>query len=195
MRTKKLFVQETVIQSERLLLRNITTEDLDELLTMYSNDKMFTYRPGMARKNMEAIQKLFDTMQQEYETRERLYLGICFSNNPKKLVGVAEIYDLDSRIEIANIGYSVDENYWGQGVATETVHIMIEYLFDVIEVNRIQAHAMPENVPSNRVLANNGMQKEGLLRQAVFWNGKGIVDVNQYAILKEDWEKRKTEKL
>lgn len=191
MRTKRLFTQEIAIRSQRLLLRNITAGDKDELLTMYSNERMFTYRPGIARKNMEAIQKLLDTIQMEYEARERVYLGICFQDSPDKLVGVAEIYDLDSRIEIANIGYSVDEKYWGQGIATETVHMLIDYLFEVIETNRIQAHAMPENVPSNKVLLGNGMTKEGLIRQAFFWNGKGIVDVNQYAILKADWDRRK----
>ena len=191
MRTKRLFTQEIAIRSQRLLLRNITDGDKEELLAMYSNDNMFTYRPGIARKNMEAIQKLLDTIQLEYEARERIYLGICFSDNPDKLIGVAEIYDLDSRIEIANIGYSVDEKYWGQGIAKETVHMLIDYLFEVIEANRIQAHAMPENVPSNKVLSGNGMSKEGLISQAFFWNGKGIVDVNQYAILKADWDRRK----
>ena len=110
------------------------------------------------------------------------------------MIGIGEIYDIDSRLERATIGYSIDEEYWGMGIATETVGMMIEYLFDEIETNRIEAHIMPENEPSARVLSKNGMIKEGLIRQGAFWNGKGIVDIEQYAILREDFTNQRDNK-
>lgn len=194
MRLKKLFKEVPFIQSERLQLRKVAIEDMEDLFRMYSNENMFTYRPGMVRKTREMIEKLIDTIWQEYERKERVYLAVCLNDNPSKVIGIGEIYDIDSRLERATIGYSIDEEYWGMGIATETVGMMIEYLFDEIETNRIEAHIMPENEPSARVLSKNGMIKEGLIRQGAFWNGKGIVDIEQYAILREDFTNQRDNK-
>lgn len=187
MRLKKLFKEVPLIQSERLQLRKVSIEDMEDLFRMYSNENMFTYRPGMVRKTKEMIEKLIDTIWQEYERKERVYLAVCQNDNPNKVIGIGEIYDIDSRLEKATIGYSIDEEYWGMGIATETVGMMIQYLFDEIETNRIEAHIMPQNEPSAKVLTKNGMIKEGLFRQGAFWNGKGIVDICQYAIIREDF--------
>ncbi len=187
MRIKKLFREPITLQSEEVVLRQVQASDMEDLFSMYSNENMFTYRPGMVRKTLAMVEKLIDTMSQEYERKERIYLAVCLSDNPDKVIGIGEIYDIDSRIERATIGYSIDEKYWGKGIATKVVGMMIDFLFREIETNRIEAHVMPENKPSDKVLLKNGMTREGLIRQGAFWNGKGIVDVYQYAILMEDW--------
>lgn len=51
----------------------------------------------------------------------------------------------------------------------------------------IQAEVMPPNRASKKVLLNNGFMKEGTLRQANVWSGKGIVDLEVYSILKDDY--------
>ncbi len=61
------------------------------------------------------------------------------------------------------------------------------FLFEEIDINRIQADVMPANEVSKIVLLKNGFIKEGLLRQAVLWSGKGVVDIEIYSILKEDY--------
>ena len=84
------------------------------------------------------------------------------------------------------IGYRVNERLWGRGIATKAVQAMTDYLFENVGINRIQATVMPENTKSKRVLEKNGFQREGLLRQAGFWQGKGIVDLEMYSRLRSD---------
>ena len=62
----------------------------------------------------------------------------------------------------------------------------MEYLFEDVGVNRIQAEVMLANDCSKRVLLKNGFIKEGTIRQASVWTGKGIVDLEIYGILSED---------
>ncbi len=58
-----------------------------------------------------------------------------------------------------------------------------------VNVNRIQAEVMPLNEPSKKVLLKNGFSKEGLLRQASLWSGKGgVVDLEIYGLLKGDYD-------
>ncbi|MDD7793160.1 GNAT family N-acetyltransferase [Clostridium sp. 'White wine YQ'] len=50
---------------------------------------------------------------------------------------------------------------------------------------------MLENSPSKKVLMKNGFLKEGTIRQGNFWPGKGIVDLEYYGLLKEDYLKNR----
>ncbi len=64
-----------------------------------------------------------------------------------------------------------------------------EFSLNEGSVNRIQAEVMLENEISKKVLLKNGFLKEGVLRQATMWSGKGIVDLEIYSILKEEYLK------
>ncbi len=187
MRTKRLFDETEVLEYGRLLFRNIKNEDAKDLFELFSNEKIYKYRPGVARKTDDAVSKLIQTYQTEFENRESVCWVVCLAEKMKPVVGTVEIFGIDSRTEKVDIGYSICEEYWGKGIATEVVQFLTKYLFEKIEVNRIQAHVMPENIPSNKVLQKNNYILEGLVRQGAFWNGKGIVDLNQYAILREDY--------
>lgn len=65
--------------------------------------------------------------------------------------------------------------------------MVVNYLIEEVQVNRIQAEVMPLNEPSKKVLLKNGFINEGLLRQATLWSGKGVVDLEIYGLLKEDY--------
>lgn len=88
---------------------------------------------------------------------------------------------------MVSIGYFLAEDYWGKGIATESVRMVVKFLFEEVNVNRIQAEVMPVNEVSKKVLLKNGFIKEGVLRQASLWSGKGVIDLEIYGILKEDY--------
>ncbi|MCY8279974.1 GNAT family N-acetyltransferase, partial [Bacillus inaquosorum] len=73
------------------------------------------------------------------------------------------------------------------GIATESVSTMISFLFEKANVNRIQAEVMPANEASKKILLKNNFMKEGLVRQASYWSGKGVVDLEIYGILKNEY--------
>ncbi len=187
MKMKQLFGGEPRLESDSLILRRIEDSDLEDLFQLYSNEKIYQYRPGVVRKTVETVEKLVENCRREYADKEAVYLAICPAGNLGKVIGVGEIFGIDARLEMVNVGYSICEEYWHRGVATKAVGMMVDYLFEVVEVNRIQAQAMPENIPSAHVLLKNGLRHEGLIRQGALWSGKGLVDFNQYAILREDW--------
>jgi ribosomal-protein-alanine N-acetyltransferase len=105
------------------------------------------------------------------------------------LLGIIEVLDFNQKVNMVSIGYFLAESQWGRGIATEAVKILLDFLFMDVNVNRIQADIMPLNETSKNVLLKNGFIKGGTLRQAALWSGKGIVDLEMYSILKEDYVK------
>lgn len=83
----------------------------------------------------------------------------------------------------AEIGYFIGEPYWGQGIATEAVELMVAYGFDTLGFHRIFAGVFSYNPASARVLEKAGFSYEGTLRDAVFKN-ETYFDELRYAILK-----------
>ena len=68
---------------------------------------------------------------------------------------------------------------------TEALARVIDYTFESMDINRIEAQHELDNPASGRVMEKCGMRKEGVLRQRLYNKGK-FVDVALYAILKSD---------
>ncbi|AZA11031.1 GNAT family N-acetyltransferase [Corynebacterium gerontici] len=72
----------------------------------------------------------------------------------------------------ATLGYWVDRDYWGRGIASAACALAIDHAFERVGLHRLTATFMPDNPASGKVLARNGFQEEGLLRGNMHINGR-----------------------
>jgi RimJ/RimL family protein N-acetyltransferase len=72
----------------------------------------------------------------------------------------------------AEIGYFIGEPFWGQGIATQAVKLIVEYGFHQLDYHRIFAGVFAYNGASRKVLENAGFQFEGASIDAIYKNGK-----------------------
>ncbi|MDO7908643.1 GNAT family protein [Paenibacillus sp. JX-17] len=174
------------LASEQLLLRQITAEHLDDVYRIYSDDTVFEYCGIIPKHNQATVKSMIGHFERDYLKKTRIKWGIFTQDEPDRLVGIAEAMEWNSKVNMVTIGYFLARDHWGRGIATEAVQVLVKYLFEVVEVNRIQAEVMPANEASKQVLLKNGFIREGLLRQASVWSGKGIVDLEIYGLLRAD---------
>lgn len=172
------------IKTEDILLRKITSQDLDALCVIYQNPNVFRYIPGDAKKSRETVRHLVDHFERDFRKGKELFLGICLPESPDQLIGVAEMFHYDPKVNMVTVGYRLEEQFWGKGYAARAMRALCAYLFDDIGINRIQAFVMPENPASMRVLEKCGFVREGYIRQGSFCRGKGIVDLVSFSLLK-----------
>ena len=90
-------------------------------------------------------------------------------------------YDMDNAS--VEIGYSLAKWMWNGGYMTEALRRVIDYTFDAMDINRIEAQHELDNPASGRVMEKCGMRREGVLRQRLYNMGK-FGDVALSAILK-----------
>ncbi|NOU86203.1 GNAT family N-acetyltransferase [Paenibacillus sp. LMG 31460] len=67
----------------------------------------------------------------------------------------------------AELAYWVGQPYWGQGFAIEAAKRIVQFGFEVLELNRIFAAAMTKNLGSYRVMSKIGMKDEGIFKQHI----------------------------
>lgn len=188
MKDNILFDSFPVLESENIVLQKVEETDLEELFLIYSNDNVFKFCGIIPKKNKDTVKSMIGHFERDYNKKSRIKWGIYCKKDNMKLVGIIEVFDFNQKINMVTIGYFLAEAYWGKGIATESLKILVRYLFKNVEVNRIQAEVMPENNESKKVLTKNGFIKEGTLRQASLWSGKGVVDLEVYGLLYQDYK-------
>lgn len=189
MNVDALFKQFPMLKSDHYTLKKVEEYHLEDVFEIYSNDNVFEYCGIIPKHNKETVKNMIGHFERDYLKKTRVKWGIFANHHPDQLLGIIEALDFNQKINMVTIGYFLSEAHWGKGIATEAVKILLRFLFMDVNINRIQAEVMPPNAISKKVLLKNGFTKEGTLRQATLWSGKGIVDLEIYAILKEDYQK------
>ncbi|MGV3465072.1 MAG: GNAT family N-acetyltransferase [Heyndrickxia sp.] len=183
-----LFTDIPVLKSNRITLGKISECHLDDVFDIYNNDRVFEFCGIIPKHKKETVEKMIGHFERDFHKKSRIKWGI-FNNEDQKLMGIIEAQNFNQKVNMVTIGYFLAEAFWDRGIATESVKVLLEYLFKKVQINRVQAEVMPLNFHSKKVLLKNGFIKEGTIRQATLWSGKGVVDVEIYGLLKEDFEK------
>lgn len=187
-----IFDEFPIIKFDSLVLKKIEVCHLEDVYEIYSNDKIFEYCGIIPKHNKETVKSMIGHFERDYNKRTKVKWGIFNHIESDELIGIIEAFDFNKKVNMVTIGYFLAESNWGKGIATSAVKGLIGFLFDNVNINRIQAEVMPSNEISKKVLLKSGFIKEGTLRQASFWSGKGIVDLEIYSILKKEYKKLKT---
>ena len=86
----------------------------------------------------------------------------------------------------AVVGYWIGLPFWGRGLATAALRLIIQFGFDTLKLNRIAAGHFPHNPASGRVMQKANMRYEGTLRGSLLHRDK-YKDEVRYAILRDDY--------
>ena len=87
------------------------------------------------------------------------------------------------------IGYWVDQRTAGQGLAPESVVVVLRFAFEVLRLHRVEIAIVPRNAPSRRVVDKLGLRNEGVAVRFLEIDGRWE-DHCRYAVTAEEWEER-----
>ncbi len=104
--------------------------------------------------------------------RERLERQLADDTHPfaildgEEIAGTINLFNIvrDS-LQSCTIGYWTDHARNGRGLATGAVGEILAYAFEVLDLHRVEAATLVDNVPSQRVLEKNGFEQIGLARR------------------------------
>jgi ribosomal-protein-alanine N-acetyltransferase len=105
------------------------------------------------------------------------------------LLGLCSFHLLDAQCRRAELGYSLAVSAWGRGYANEAVTTLLDWGFEHLELNRVEADVDPRNAPSVRALERLGFVREGHLRERWIVGGEKC-DSLIYGLLADQWRSR-----
>ncbi|MCY7293081.1 MAG: GNAT family N-acetyltransferase [Ferruginibacter sp.] len=164
------------LESQRLLLREITTDDVNEIFELRGNREAMKYIPRPLCITTEDAMEHVKMIQQKIETNEGINWAITLKSD-NKLIGYIGHYRIKWEHFRSEIGYMILPKFNGQGIITEAIKLIVDYGFNEMKMHSLEGIIDPENAASARVLEKNGFAKEAHLRENEFFDGKFIDSV------------------
>lgn len=173
------------LATPRPALRELALEDAPAVQEWASDPEVARYMPWGPNTPEQTEAFLRDAVPTRWETPRRTFeLGIELRGS-SRLVGACGIRIRSAEDRVADLGYALRRDAWGQGLATEAARALVEFGFRTLRMHRIWATCHVDNARSARVLEKAGMQREGRLRENVRKDGAWR-DSWLYAILDGD---------
>lgn len=184
MKIEDIYSNLPTLETDRLILRKITINDMDDMFHYCSNDEVTKYLVWDTHKSIDDTKAFIDFSLERYETHQLSPWGIEDKENGN-FIGTIDFITWDTKHKTAEIGYALSHVYWGKGVMTEAAKRIISFGFEHMDLTRIQARCFVDNIGSERVMQKCGMTFEGVLRKSMFVKGEHR-DLKIYSILKEE---------
>ena len=154
----------SVIETERLVLRELTLDDVDAIFAIVGDPETMKYYPRRFSRDDAA-----DWVNRNLERYRRdgfsLY-AVSLKTDSSEVIGdcglIRQDVEGESMIEVA---YHFRRDCWGKGYATEAAKSCMAYAFEQLDAPKVVSLIRAENVPSRRVAERNGMTIE---RQVMF---------------------------
>lgn len=173
-------------ETDRLILRKVELNDLENIFEFSSDPEVAHHMTWEVNKSKEDTLNHFVSVAIEsYVKGQSDDLAIVHKESGK-VIGTCSFIDWSNEHSNAEVGYVLNRNYWGFGLATETVHELIKFGFETIQLNRIQGKCDIDNFGSEKVMLKVGMSYEGTLRKNEFIKGE-FKDTKMFSILKEEF--------
>ncbi|MFF2587719.1 GNAT family N-acetyltransferase [Peribacillus butanolivorans] len=173
-----------ILETERLILREITKEDAEGIFACFSNENVTRYYGQETLESIEEAEKFVDFFSNNYNEKRGIRWGIE-KKETKGIFGTIGFNAWLPKHKRAEIGYEIHPEQWGKGYASEAVSRVLTYGFDVMNLTRIGAVVFLNNEASNKLLTNIGFQKEGVLKKYMYQNGVAH-DTYVYSLLKNN---------
>ena len=173
------------LSSYRLLLRQITPEDIHEVFAMRSNADVMKYIPRPLCTTLAEAMALINMMKEKIETNEGINWAITLKGN-NKMIGFIGLYQIQWQNHRAELGYMLIPDFQGMGIISEAIQLVIEYGFKEMRMHSLEAIIDPENIASARVLEKNNFIKEAHFKENGFFDGKFIDSVVYSLVQKEN---------
>jgi ribosomal-protein-alanine N-acetyltransferase len=165
-----------ILETERLLLRQLTTEDAEFILELLNEPSFIQYIGDRGVRTLtDARSYILNGPISSYAKNGfGLYLVILRETNES--IGMCGLIKRDG-LDDVDIGYSFLPKYWSKGYAVESAQATKEYARDVIRLKRLVAITDPANEGSIRVLEKIGLRFEKMIRLS-----EGDIDLKVFAV-------------
>ncbi len=171
------------LETSRLILRKFTTEDAHAMYKNWASDPEVTrFLTWPTHSSVEVSRAVLADWESRY-AKDDYYSWAIVLKGLEEPIGSISVGSKDERVRKAEIGYCIGRAWWHQGITSEALQAVMNFLFDEVGMLRLEARHDTRNPHSGAVMRKCGMEYEGTMVQSD-WNNQGICDVCWYACVR-----------
>lgn len=173
------------LETDRLVLRRAVMADAEPMFANWASDPEVTkFLTWQTHSSLDVSKQVLESWVKGSE-QENFYQWMIELKELGQPIGSISVVDMNDRVGKAEIGYCLGVAWWHKGIMSEALQAVMDYLFDEVGFNRLEARHDPRNPHSGGVMRKCGMIYEGTSRQADR-NNQGLCDAARYGILRTD---------
>ncbi len=181
----RIFRDPPILETDRLVLRKMLKKDAADMYDYARRPEVTEYLLWEPHASQMYTYKYLSYLQSRYRAGDFYDWAIVFGRNDK-MIGTCGFTKLNVEQNSAEIGYVLNPEYWGMGIAPEAAVAVMRYGFIELRLHRIEARYMIGNDKSRRVMEKVGMQFEGVSRDSMHVKGR-YVSIGTCAILRGEF--------
>ena len=175
------------LETERLILRRWDKGDARAMYENYASDPQVTKFMSWPRhENIETSEYIVSDWGNSY-SKDNYYEWAIVPKDMNEPIGSIGAVRVDEDLSLVHVGYCIGSKWWHRGITSEAFAAVINFFFDEVGVERIEAQHDPRNPHSGGVMKKCGLKYEGTLRKT-YRNNQGICDASYYGLLKTERE-------
>lgn len=163
---------------ERYYLREQGSEDTQAFFNYYTDPEVSRYILATNPANLAEAEAEIQYCRNLFKTHQGIFWTIARRDN-NLMVGAIGLY-INNFHHRAEISYDMDKNYWGRGIMSKAIRAVCRHAFAHMEINRIEAVILKENLKSFRLLKKNGFRHEGMMRNYKYFKGRSF-DIEMFS--------------
>jgi ribosomal-protein-alanine N-acetyltransferase len=172
------------LKTKRLIIRPLNKKDIDFLFDHYNKEEISRFTL-ISLNSVDDAKALLDKYTLKNEAIQ-FKVGIELRST-ELLIGTVCFVNWSKNDRCAEIGYDLSKEYWGKGFMAEALKVFMNYGFEDMNLNRIEATTNPKNERSKKLLNRLGFVQEGILRQKYRFRER-FSDEIIFSMLRSEWE-------
>ncbi len=173
--------------TERLLLREITIDDVPEMFKLRSSKTVMQYIDRPLPKTETDALNYINAIINSIKNNEAITWGILLKNT-KELIGTIGFWRMEKEHYRSEIGYLLNDNFQKKGIMQEAMQAVLNYGFNIMKLHSIEANVNPLNTASVKLLEKNNFVLEAHFRENYFYDGR-FLDSYIYSLLIYEFNK------
>ncbi|REC43484.1 GNAT family N-acetyltransferase [Chryseobacterium pennipullorum] len=170
-----------VLQTERLILRQLTPQDTQDLFEYFSLDEVMEYYDLETFKTAEDAENIIQHFNGEFEKGKGFRWALELKGE-NKVIGTCGYHNWYPEHFRAEIGYELNPPFWRKGYMKEAILPILTYGFESMQLHRVDAFIDPANISSEKLLTSLNFQEEGTMKDYFFEKGK-FVDATLFGLV------------
>jgi ribosomal-protein-alanine N-acetyltransferase len=142
------------LNTQRLFLRELQTEDAEQVLFLRSNKEVTKFIKRQIPTKIQDAVDFIDKIQLGYSKKETINWVICLTDNPK-MIGSICLWNYSLDRKTAEVGYDLNPSFQNLGIMTEALQAVLHFGFDTLQLDKIKAFTHYANENSKNLLTKN----------------------------------------
>jgi RimJ/RimL family protein N-acetyltransferase len=172
-----------VLAGKKVQLRELRASDAEPLFSRLRGEEVAFISPPPT--TVEGFERFIAWTIRERSAGKQACFAITMAGEDAA-VGVIQVRETEPGFCTGEWGFAVSSLFWGSGVFEESAELILEFVFDVLGVHRLESRVAVQNGRGHGAVRKIGAVQEGILRRSLRRDGQSSDQV-LYAIVEDDW--------